>query len=114
MYAQSAAKNARHESADTTTNISALSRIVVRVFEHTHGRQFRAIPSATAMLQAHQFALLPPSNIISVLSTSPQALNHSGFDLSPTDMTLFNDLRRGNAIVQLRLAMKAFRKRQKK
>ena len=110
MYAQSAAKNARHELADTTTNISALSRIVVRVFEHTHGRQFRAIPSATAMLQAH-----PPSlNIISVLSTGLHALNHSGFDLSPTDVTLFNDLRRGNAIVQLRLAMKAFRKQEKK
>lgn len=114
MYVQSAAKNARHESADTTTNISALSRVVIRVFEHTHGCQFRAIPSATAILQAHQFALLPPSNVISILSTGPQTLNHSGFDLSPTDMTLFNDLRRGNAIVQLRLAMKAFRKREKK
>ena len=84
MYAQSAAKNARHELADTTTNISALLRVVIHVFEHTHGRQFQAIPSATAMLQAHQFALLPPSNIISVLSTGLHALNHSGFDLSPT------------------------------
>ena len=114
MYAQSAAKNARHESADTMTDISALSRVVIRVFEHTHGHQFRAIPSAMAMLQAHQFALLPPSNIISVLSTGLQALNYSGFDLSPTDMTLFNDLCQGNAIVQLRLTMKAFRKQEKK
>ena len=94
--------------------VGLVNTTVFKESEWIGARQFRAIPSATGMLQAHQFALLPPSNIISVLSTGPQALNHSGFDLSLTDMTLFNDLRRGNAIVQLRLAMKAFRKRQKK
>ena len=104
-------------SSNMTPNIlvDLVNTTVFKESEWIGARQFRAIPSATGMLQAHQFALLPPSNIISVLSTSPQALNHSGFDLSPTDMTLFNDLRsRGNATVQLRLEMKAFRKRQKK
>ena len=44
-------------------------------------------------------ALYP--NMTPNLSTGSQALNHSGFDLSHTDITLLNDLGRGNAIVQL-------------
>ena len=42
------------------------------------------------------------SQLTAMLQAQPsQPLNHSGFALSPglTDMTLFNDLRWGNAIV---------------
>jgi hypothetical protein len=38
-------------------------------------------------------------------------VNNSGFDLSPIDMVLFDDLKKGKA--QLKKAMKDFKKREK-
>ena len=55
MYQKTAAKNGRHEPADVTSNIAALSQIVLQVFEHSgHGNHFRSIPEATAPLQVDQ------------------------------------------------------------
>ena len=53
-------------------------------------------------------------NMTPDLSTGSQALNHSWFDLSHTDITLFNDLCRGNALVQLWEFRKGLRKQDKK
>ena len=111
MYQKTTAKNGRHEPADVTSNIAALSKIVLQVFEHSgHGAQFRSIPEVTALLQLHQYVLLPPTCFLTLLNTQPLKVNNSGFELSPIDMVLFNDLKRGKE--QLRKAMKAFRKRQ--
>ena len=49
---------------------------------------------------SHATVALSP-NMTPNLSTGSQALNHSWFDLSHTDVTLINDLCQGNAIVQL-------------
>ena len=112
MYQKPTAKNGRHEPADVTSNIAALSRIVLQVFEHSgHGSQFRSIPEATALLQVHQHVLLPQTNFLTLLNTRPLKVNNSGFDLSPVDMVLFDDLKKGKA--ELKRAMKAFRKREK-
>ena len=112
MYQKTAAKNGQHEPADVTSNIAALSRIVLQVFEHSgHGNQFRSIPEVTALLQVHQHVLLPPTNFLAVLNTRPLQVNNSGLDLSPADMALFNDLKQGKA--QLKKAMKDFRKQEK-
>jgi hypothetical protein len=43
--------------------------------------------------------------------SGPLKVNNSGFDLSPVDMMLFNDLKKSKA--ELKKAMKAFRKREK-
>jgi hypothetical protein len=112
MYQKTSAKNGRHEPADITSNIAALSRIVLQVFEHSgHGNQFRSIPEMTALLQLHQHVLLPPTNVLTVLNTRPLHINNIGFHLSPIDMALFNNLKQGKA--QLKKAMKDFRKREK-
>jgi len=112
MYQKTTAKNGRHEPADITNNIAALSRIVLQVFEHSgHGSQFRSIPEVTALLQVHQHVLLVPTGFLILLNTQPLKVNNSGFQLSPVDMALFNDLKNGKE--QLKKAMKAFRKREK-
>ena len=112
MYQKTAAKNGRYEPADFTSNIAALSRIVLQVFEPSgHGSQFHSIPEVTALLQVHQHVLLPPTNFLTVLNTRPLQVNNSGFDLSPADMEVFNDLKTGKT--QLKKAMKDFRKREK-
>jgi hypothetical protein len=112
MYQKTTAKNGRHEPADITSNIAALSKIILQVFEHSgHGAQFRSIPEVTALLKLHQYVLLPPTSFLTLLNAQPLKVNNSGFELSPVDMVLFNDLKKGKE--QLRKAMKAFRKRQK-
>ena len=65
MYQKTAAKNGRHEPADVTSNIAALSRIILQVFEHIgHGSQLRSIPEVTALLQGHQYVLLPQTTTV--------------------------------------------------
>jgi len=112
MYQKTTAKNGRHEPADITNNIATLSRIVLQVFKHSgRGSQFRSIPEATALLQVHQHVLLMPMSFLILLNTQPLKVNNSGFQLSPIDMVLFNDLKNGKE--QLKKAMKAFRKQEK-
>src|SRR6266567_7375526 len=112
MYQKTSVKNGRHEPADVTSNVSALSRITVQVFEHTHSHHFRSITEATALLQVKQHALIPPSNFLSVLHSRPQQINSSGFDLPGhgVDIQLFRDLQEG--LPQLKKAMKAFKEQE--
>ncbi len=112
MYSKTAGKNSRHEPVDVTTNISALSKIVVQVFEHTHINHFTSIPSTTALLQAHQYSMLPPSNVLTLLQSKPLDVGARVLGLVPTDMLLFSDLQKG--IVQINKAIKAFKKRTEK
>jgi len=83
------------------------------LFEHSgHSSQFCSILEATALLQVwHQHVLLAPTSFLILLNTQPLKVNNSGFQLSPVDMALFNDLRNGKE--QLEKAMKAFREREK-
>jgi len=112
MYQKTMAKNGRHEPADVTNNIATLSGIVLQVFKRSsHGSQFHSIPEATALLQVHQHVLLAPTSFLILLNMQPLKVNNSGFQLSPVDMVLFNDLRNGKE--QLKKAMKAFRKQEK-
>jgi hypothetical protein len=52
--------------------------------------------------------LLPQTSFLAVLNARPLQVNNSGFDLSPVDMALFDDLKQGKA--QLKKVMKDFRK----
>ncbi|KAJ7572678.1 hypothetical protein C8J56DRAFT_740688, partial [Mycena floridula] len=48
MYSKgTGGKNAKHAAITTSTNICALSHLVVRVFEHMYDKDFRNFPSAT-------------------------------------------------------------------
>ena len=60
------------------------------------------------------FSAGAPRTDTECLRTRPvpqEKVNNSGFQLSPVDMALFNDLKNGKE--QLKKAMKAFRKREK-
>lgn len=109
MYSKTAGKNSKHEPADTSTNICALSKIVIQVYEHTHGRHFTSIPSATALLQVYQHVMLPPSNILTLLRSKSVSRNSTGFDLVPGDILLFTELK--NSVKQIHKALKSFKKR---
>ncbi len=109
MYAKTAGKNSRHEPVDMTSNICALSRIVIQVYEPTYNHHFTSIPMATALLQVHQYATLPPSKILTLLNLHPVSVNANGISLAPTDMSTFSQLNQG--ISQINKAIKAFRKR---
>ena len=94
MYQKTMAENGRHEPADVTSNIATLSKIVLQVFEHSsHGAQFCPIAEVTTLLELYQYILLPPTSFLMLLNTQPLKVNNSGFELSPANMVLFNDLK---------------------
>ncbi|TEB28566.1 hypothetical protein FA13DRAFT_1587449, partial [Coprinellus micaceus] len=64
LYTRTAGKGARNAAATDVTNISALSRVAVQVFEHSHFAQFTSIPASTAALSTNKFLLLPPFQIL--------------------------------------------------
>jgi hypothetical protein len=53
-------------------------------FEHMHGHQFWAIPSATATLQTKQFVILSSYAFICLLSSSPK-IRPTGLELGQED-----------------------------
>ncbi|KAJ7814859.1 hypothetical protein B0H13DRAFT_2242659 [Mycena leptocephala] len=64
MHSKGGGKAGKHEPVTDSSNISALSKISVQLFENLHGAQFRSIPASTAMLHAKQFAHIPPINFL--------------------------------------------------
>ena len=92
-----------------TSNICALSRIVIQVYELTYNHHFTSIPMATALLQVHQYATLPPSKILTaLLNLHPVSVNANGIALSQTDIITFAQLNQG--ISQINKAIEAFQK----
>ncbi|KAK6984308.1 hypothetical protein R3P38DRAFT_2576116 [Favolaschia claudopus] len=104
-------KYGKHEPVTESSNISALSKISVQVYEHGHGAQFRSIPTATAVVQTKQFAHIQPYQFICLLSGSPKTIP-SGVELRLEDANRFKLLLRGSA--KFEVAKKLFRKRGKK
>ncbi|KAJ7914140.1 hypothetical protein B0H13DRAFT_1537995, partial [Mycena leptocephala] len=100
----------KHEPVTDSSNISALSKISVQVFENLHGTHFRSIPTATAVVQTKQLAHIPPSNFLCLLSAPPKPAP-TGLELTPEDSERFKTLSRG--LVKFEEAMKLFRKRGK-
>jgi len=92
----------------TTSSITALSKLVVQLFEHSHGHQFSFKPTTTAILNVFQFAILPSSNELTLLQSKPQNINDAGFELSPPDVALFKKLDAGSSA--FKQTMKTFRK----
>ena len=93
-----------------------LSQIVLQVFEHSsHSAHFCSILEPTTLLQVLIPTCPAPTNKFSHPSEyltieSKLKINNSRFKLSPINMVLFNDLKKGKE--QLKKAMKAFRKKE--
>jgi len=73
------------------------------------GRQFRVIPQAMAFFQTKQFALLPPSSFLTLLSSKPVNITQMSLELEQEDFEIFQRLQRGLACIKE--AMTLFRKR---
>ena len=108
LYSKTGGKNGKHESITDASNIAAISYAAIQVFEHMHGRQFRAIPSATATLQTKQFVILSSYAFICLLSSSPK-IRPTGLELGQEDAERF--LRNLSGEGKFKEAMRLFRKR---
>ncbi|TEB28567.1 hypothetical protein FA13DRAFT_1794026 [Coprinellus micaceus] len=117
LYTRTAGKGARNAAATDVTNISALSRVAVQVFEHSHFAQFTSIPASTAALSTNKFLLLPPFQILCLLSNAPSQSSDTGTSatapvyLSTTDFNDWKTLKEGGP--SFVLAIKTFKKRDK-
>ncbi|KAF8207331.1 hypothetical protein K438DRAFT_1962263 [Mycena galopus ATCC 62051] len=111
IHSKGGGKYGKHEPVTDSSNISALSKISVQVFENLHGAQFRSIPLATAVVQTKQFAHIPPIQFLCLLS-APARLIPTGIELTQEDAARFKSLTGG--LGKFNEAMKLFRKRGKK
>ncbi|KAJ7242483.1 hypothetical protein C8J57DRAFT_1084298 [Mycena rebaudengoi] len=111
IYSKGGGKGGKHESVTDSSNISALSKISVQLFEKIHGTKFRSIPTATGVLQTKQFAHIPPVNFLCLLSAVPK-LVPSGLALGADDSDRFKKFSPG--LDKFNEAMVLFRKRGKK
>ncbi|KAJ6576299.1 hypothetical protein B0H10DRAFT_2199108 [Mycena sp. CBHHK59/15] len=110
MHSKGGGKYGKHEAVTDSSNISALSKISVQLFQNIHGPQFRSIPTSTAILQSKQFAHIVPINFLCLLSSVPKPVP-TGIELAPEDSETFKKLSAGfSTFVD---AMKLFRKRGK-
>ena len=75
------------------TNVSAMSRVVVQLFEHMFDCQFRSVPEATAVFQTKLFTLLPPISFLSVIP-SPPTFTQVGVELGEKDAAVFSTLQK--------------------
>jgi hypothetical protein len=111
MHSKGGGKYGKHEAVTDSSNLSALSKISVQIFENFHGAQFRSIPTSTAILQSKQFAHIAPIEFLCLLSSVPK-LVPTGLELTSPDSERFKKLSAGfPTFVE---ALKLFRKRGKK
>ncbi|KAH6911726.1 hypothetical protein BKA70DRAFT_1078536, partial [Coprinopsis sp. MPI-PUGE-AT-0042] len=94
------------------SNISALSRIAVQVYEHTHLRHFGPTPAATSPLSTKQFLLLSPYQVLCLLSSPPTPAQFNGgpVQLGIEDYECWKEIQRGSP--RFLNAFVAFRKRE--
>ncbi|KAJ7122137.1 hypothetical protein C8R44DRAFT_876453 [Mycena epipterygia] len=111
MNAKGGGKYGKHEPVTDSTNISALSKISVQVFENLHGAQFRSIPTTTAVLQTKKFGHIPPINFLCLLSAVPK-VSSTGLELAQQDSDRFKSFSR--ELKKFNEAMVLFRKRGKR
>ncbi|KAJ7577185.1 hypothetical protein C8J56DRAFT_798958 [Mycena floridula] len=102
-------KSAKHAAITTSTNICALSHLVVRVFEHIHDKDFRNFPSTTNPFQTKGFALLTPASFLTVLGGTAPRTGPTSIQISPADYKVYQVLRKDHS--KFTQAMKLFRKR---
>ncbi|KAJ6563457.1 hypothetical protein B0H10DRAFT_2115287, partial [Mycena sp. CBHHK59/15] len=94
MHSKGGGKYGKHEAVTDSSNISALSKISVQLFQNIHGPQFRSIPTSTAILQSKQFAHIVPINFLCLLSSVPKPVP-TGIELAPEDSETFKKLSAG-------------------
>ncbi|KAG7095522.1 hypothetical protein E1B28_006260 [Marasmius oreades] len=98
IYCKGGGKNGKHEFRTESSNISAVSYLVVQLYDEWIGTRglFRAIHNSLEFLRlrAKKFALLPSSFFLCILDT-PAQVHHGGIKVSENDWSTFCKLRDG-------------------
>ncbi|KAF9022434.1 hypothetical protein BDZ89DRAFT_956602 [Hymenopellis radicata] len=96
-----------HASVSDSSNIAAISYMVVQAYEHMHQRQFRAVPTALQHLESRRFPHLPSTAFLCTLDSAPSKVGQLGnLIVSPSDLIRYDNLTRTH-LINLKLAMKA-------
>lgn len=91
------------------SKISAISNMVVQVFEHMYAQQFRSVPTATVIIQTRQFLLLSSIKFLMLLDYKGSSQQQgSTLELSPDDLHRFHTLQKADK--QLQAAIKLLQK----
>ena len=93
MYSQSGSKGSTHAWLSDSTNIGAISYLVVQTYEYAYHRTFRTIHQQNAALHIGTYALLPSDRFLRTLTVTP-TLNQDGrmLNLDDTEIQVFNQL----------------------
>ena len=93
MYSQSGGKGSTHAWLSDSTNIGAISYLVVQTYEYAYRRNFRTVHQRNATLHVATYALLPSDRFLRTLTTIP-TLSQDGrtLTLDDTQFQIFNEL----------------------
>ena len=93
MYSQSEGKTSAHSWLSDSTNIGAISYLVVQTYEYAYHRIFRTVHQRNAVLHVGTFALLPSDRFLRTLTVTP-TFSQDGrtLTLNETQIQVFNQL----------------------
>jgi hypothetical protein len=93
MYSQSGGKGGTHSWLSDSTNIGAISYLVVQIYEYAYHRNFRTVHQRNAALHVGTYALLPSDRFLRTLTTTP-TLSPDGrmLNLDDTEIQVFHQL----------------------
>ena len=111
IYSKTGGKNGKHSSITESSNISAVSYLVLPVFEHMLGQQFRSIPEKLQSLQSKKFTLLPSTAFLCTLDSAPRSAIETGLQIGTLDHARFSMLTKH--ISKILTVLKALRSRGK-
>ena len=93
MYSQSGGKGSAHAWLSDSTNIGAISYLVVHTYEYGYHRNFRTLHQRNATLHVGTYALLPSDQFIHTLTATPTLSQDGQTSLMIlTQLQIFNDL----------------------
>ena len=71
MYSQSGGKGSTHAWLSDSTNIGAISYLVVQCYEYGYHRNFRTVHQRNAALHTGTYSLLPSDRFLRTLDATP-------------------------------------------
>jgi hypothetical protein len=93
MYSQSGGKGSAHAWLSDSTNIGAISYLVVQTYEYGYHRNFRSVHQRNATLHVGTVALLPSDKFLRTLDTTPTLSQDSRtLTLDDKHLRIYNEL----------------------
>ena len=106
MYSQSGGKGSTHAWLSDSTNIGAISYLVVQCYEYGYHRNFRTVHQRNAALHTGTYSLLPSDRFLRTLDATPTLSQDSRtLTLDDKHLQIFNELR--GKLQDLMMAAKA-------